>query len=98
MLGAVIILCSSSASPARGSSDSAKPTDSQQQLNKSLGYLKSGNWPKAAEATEMAVAGAPDVKTCLDALAQMDRFGAQANKARRACLSKALNLATTPDI
>jgi len=71
------------------------PPAGQQQLNKSLGYLRSGNWQKGTEATEMAVAGAPDVRACLYTLAQMDKFGAQANKARRACLAKALNLATT---
>jgi tetratricopeptide (TPR) repeat protein len=87
------LLSFSYASQAKSGSDSSQ--DGQQQLNKSLGYLKSGNWPKAAEATELAVAGAPDVKTCLDALAQMEKYGAQANKARRACLTKALNLATT---
>jgi hypothetical protein len=96
VLGAVFILSFSSACLAK-SADADLPASGQQQLNKSLSYLKSGNWPKAAEATELAVAGAPDVKTCLDALAQMETYGAQANKARRACLIKALNLATTQD-
>jgi hypothetical protein len=70
-------------------------SDGQSQLSKSLRYLDAGNWGKAAEASELAIAGAPDAGTCLAALARMDHYGAQANKARRALLAKALNLATT---
>ncbi len=95
MLGATALACLGPPCDSRSSSDTSLPADGQQQLNKTLGYLKSGNWPKAGDAAELAVAGAPDVRACLDALSQMDAYGAQANKARRACLTKALNLATT---
>ncbi|MBS2006702.1 MAG: hypothetical protein JST01_06660 [Cyanobacteria bacterium SZAS TMP-1] len=80
---------------AKSVSESNLPPVGDQQLKKSLSYMRSGNWQRGTEATEMAVAGAPDVKACLYALSQLDKFGAQANKARRACLAKALNLATT---
>jgi len=98
MSSALFLICqifSGLSALAKNSSDASSQSVDQLQVNKSLSYLKSGNWPKAAEATENAVAGATDVKSCLGVLSQMEQYGSQANKARRACLSKALNLATT---
>ena len=96
LLGAICLaLGYSSDLFAKQTSDNGLSPEAQRQCNRATSYLRSGNWPKAAEATELAVAGAPDVHTCLEVLAQMDKYGAQANKARRSCLDKALNLATT---
>ncbi|MBU6450806.1 MAG: hypothetical protein KGS72_03440 [Cyanobacteria bacterium REEB67] len=99
-MGVIGLLCGYAAGTSfalakSSSADIDLPPEGQQQLGKTVGYLQSGNWSKAAETSELAVAGAPDASTCLAALARMDKYGAQANKARRACLAKALNLATS---
>ena len=93
--GSVALAKASSSASASANTDVDLPPEGQQQLVKALTFLQNGKWQQAAEASELAVAGAPDAGACLAALAKMNVFGAQANKARRACLAKALNLATT---
>lgn len=64
----------------------------KKQLDRASGYMRSKNWHKAAEAINSFAASAQDAQTCIYALDSFSKFGGPANKAKRACVERALGL------
>lgn len=69
----------------------------KKQLDRASGYMRSKNWNKAAEAINSFAASAQDAQTCIYALDSFSKFGGPANKAKRACVERALGLSNSND-
>jgi hypothetical protein len=77
--------------------DSSLPVEGQKQLQKAVSAMKSKKWPKAHEAVNAAAASATDIGGCLFILSSLDKFGGQANHAKKAAVVKGMELAKTTD-